>query len=420
MSLSNTFKGASIQSIEQTTDQEAEELVLNNTFLTVRGKRFHYIWLRDHCLSPECHHVSSFQKIYDVSDHLTSPKPKSAHIQNEQLLINWDEQPDHQSIFPLVWLFSHAYDNANNIAAQVTQEPTPKTIKCLPSPATKLEPTKILWDNHTLITELPHWPDGYDTRFDTWITQLDTLGFVRLRNMPWSALDPFVSAVGPVYELMNFGRYSTVKVFPNSHDLSLSEGKALPPHTDLTYIPAPPVVQLLYCVEHGATGGESMLVDGFRVAEDFRRDHPDYFKVLSESPVQFRQFFAELGYFVSHQTPIINLNSQTGNVTSICFSHKNFGLNQPFQEVERFYEAYVAFSRYLKSPTYQYHFRLEPGDCLLLQNFRMLHGRSAFDAHSGPRHLEVAYLEWIYFLGRRDYQTLKPLYMAEQQITMAE
>ncbi|NEO73054.1 TauD/TfdA family dioxygenase [Moorena sp. SIO3H5] len=46
------------------------------------------------------------------------------------------------------------------------------------------------------------------------------------------------------------------------------------------------------------------------------------------------------------------------------------------------YEAYFAWFKLLNSPAYQYSFRLEPRDCMIIQNFRVLHGRKAFDRSS--------------------------------------
>ncbi|MFG6107502.1 taurine catabolism dioxygenase TauD [Leptolyngbyaceae cyanobacterium CCMR0082] len=381
--------------------QTSEPVPLHDTFLRVRGKRFHYLWLRDNCLSPECHHASSFQKIYDISDHPVPPRPHAAWIDDDKLVIDWQEEPPHRSSFPLTWLLSQTYDGDNHTHT-------------LRTPNSQLEGKKTLWNQAQLKAQGFEKLDFQACSLPTLIEQLDVLGCVCLRNVPWPALDPFVRSIGPVYELLDLGRYSTVQAAANNHDLSY-EGNALPPHTDLTYIPAPPVVQLLYCVENQATGGETVLVDGFRVVQDFCADHPDLFQILATSDVQFRQFFEQAGYFTAHKTPIIKLD-KAGDITQLYFSHKNFGLHLAFEKLEQFYQAYIMFSQYLKNPAYQYWFRLNPGDCLLLQNFRILHGRSAFDPSSGPRHLKVAYLEWAYFTGRRDFPVLRPFYQVESPI----
>ena len=38
-------------------------------------------------------------------------------------------------------------------------------------------------------------------------------------------------------------------------------------------------------------------------------------------------------------------------------------------------------------------FRLEPGDCVVMQNDRALHGRTAFDPSRGRRHLQGCYVD---------------------------
>lgn len=388
------------QVIKETKIVTGKEVTLSDRFLTVEGKRFHYIWLRDNCLSPKCHHASSFQKIYDISDRTEPPKPKSAYIQDEKLIVDWDEDPPHRSIYPLSWLWSHAYDlNAGSDRILPKLESPPRD-------------QKILWNRADLEANSPQFPDA-DRPFSSWLDQLDALGFVIVRHLAYEDLDAFVKAIGPIYELARYGRYCTVKAVPDGQDLSLSyDGDALSPHTDLTFIPAPRIVQLLYCIENQAVGGESVLVDGYRVAQDFREHHPDYFKILSETPVQFRQFYQQWDYFVSQTTPIIKLDA-AGKVSDLYFSHKNFGLNIPFEQMEAFYEAYIAFASYLKNPAYQYGFRMEPGDCQIVQNFRVLHGRKAFDPGSGPRHLEIAYMEWMYYAGLRDFERVKPVYLSE-------
>lgn len=50
----------------------------------------------------------------------------------------------------------------------------------------------------------------------------------------------------------------------------------------------PPIIQLLHCLASEAEGGESTFVDGFMVAETLRRESPEDFRVLCETPIPFR------------------------------------------------------------------------------------------------------------------------------------
>lgn len=366
-------------------------------FLTVGGKRFHYIWLRDNCLCRKCRHSTSFQKLIDLTDRPSPPEPDSVVQTDTQLKITWKENPPHESIFPISWLLERAYDRP------ATSAKMHRELELLPR-------EKLLWDRAGLEANLPQWQDASGDR-SIWTNQLFTLGFTFLRNMALKDLDAFVSKLGTTYEQGRYGRFSTVKAVPGAEDLSLSpEGHTLSPHTDATYMHAQRLVQFLYCVENSASGGESVLVDGFRVAQDFRQNHPEDFQILASTPVEFRQFFEEWEYFFSHKTTILNLEP-SGEVARIYFSHKNFNVDIPFDQMEGFYQAYGKFFGYLKNPAYQYWYRLEPGDCMIVQNFRVLHGRKAFEPHSGMRHLEVAYMPWEYFTGRENFHQVKYLYL---------
>jgi hypothetical protein len=370
------------------------KVITNYSYLTVHGKRYHYIWLRDNCLCPKCYYPTSWQKNHDISEYMAnnpSQKPLHVELTDEKLLVDWDENPSHRSIFPLDWLMSHAYDGKQE--AQPNRE-------------------RILWDKAWLDAHPQTGVDAQSENRQTWINQLLTFGFTVIKNFRLEDLNNFLSSIGPIYYLAKNGSYSTVKANPKATDLSLSaEGNELLPHTDITYISTPPLVQLLYCVENLATGGESVLVDGFRVAKDFQQHHPKYFEILTQVPVKFEQFYPQWEYYVSQTTPIIKLNRED-LVSSIYFSHKNFGSQLPFDQVEIFYQAYNTFFHYLKNPAYQYWFRLEQGDCLLVENFRVLHGRKKFDPSSGMRHLEVAYTDWQYLAGREDFHRLKGLYQS--------
>jgi gamma-butyrobetaine dioxygenase len=360
---------------------------LQDTFLVLGEKRFHYIWLRDHCLCPQCYDPSSRQKISNFSDLTHDIKPFSVQCQDNQLLINWDELSGHQSIFPISWLLDHAYD------------PTPKP---------ELSNQRILWDRGGLEAQKIAWPDYCADNHKPWRDLLDKLGFVVLRNVSIENLESLLLSIGPIYELAKFGNFSTVKPVPTSSNLSSdlsvsSEGHALSPHTDLTYLNAPPVVQIQYCVENDVSGGDSIIVDGLRLTTDFRKNHPDYFDILSNTPIKFKQLIARWNYFFYRKRPIIELNNKN-EVNTIYFSHKNIEIDLSFEKTENFYKAFCTFTDYLNHPDYQTCYRLQKGDCLFIDNSQLLHGRKKFNSRSGTRHLEVAFIEWDYFHGLKNFQ----------------
>jgi gamma-butyrobetaine dioxygenase len=59
----------------------------------------------------------------------------------------------------------------------------------------------------------------------------------------------------------------------------------------------------------------------------------------------------------------------------------------------RWYAAYRKFAEILKRPERELVFRLAPGDCVVMQNDRALHGRTVFDPNLGRRHLQGCYID---------------------------
>ncbi|MCL2924582.1 MAG: hypothetical protein MGF17_08135 [Trichodesmium sp. MAG_R04] len=86
------------------------ELSANQSFFTVAGKRFYYTWLRDNCLDSQSRHSGSWEKLDDISKHKTPPQPLSIQIQDNNLIIDWDENPPHRGIFPISWLLNNTYE----------------------------------------------------------------------------------------------------------------------------------------------------------------------------------------------------------------------------------------------------------------------------------------------------------------------
>jgi len=366
-------------------------------FVTIRGKRFHWIWLRNHCLCPQCRHSSSFQKVYDLSEAPSTPEPLSIKEVGDELQIIWAGDPPHYSTYPISWLLSLAYDNET-------------------SDDDKSETKKSLWNLAELEQYAPIWSDAITDLSENWFHQLRELGFSLVQNLPSQELEAFISSIGPIYHKFRYGPFSKSQAIPNAQDLSQSaEGYALLPHTDSSFLyDSQRMVEYFYCVENQARGGESILVDGFKIAKDLQEENPEVYQILSETPVEFRHLLRNWEYYFRRKTPIIKLDINNDDIFGIYFSHKNF--NHPlvsFEKMESFYDAYSTLLRYLKSPKYQYCFKLMPGDLLVFQNFRILHGRNAFVANSGHRELTVTYQSWDYFSGRHNFRNLKNLYSAE-------
>ena len=59
-------------------------------------------------------------------------------------------------------------------------------------------------------------------------------------------------------------------------------------------------MQFLCARSNTTSGGDTILVDGFRVARDFRLQHPRAFDLLASTRIQFRQYDRQAGYLFKH------------------------------------------------------------------------------------------------------------------------
>jgi gamma-butyrobetaine dioxygenase len=190
----------------------------------------------------------------------------------------------------------------------------------------------------------------------------------------------------------NYGRVFDVRVEGSPANLA-STGLALTPHTDNPYRDPVPTVQLLHCHASAAEGGDTVLLDGFRAAALLREQDPGSFGVLTATPVSFG--FDEPGTALRAWQPLIDLDPR-GRIRCVRFNNRSTQtLRRPYDEVVAFYDAYRRWAELLGRPGLAVTMRLGPGDCLIFDNTRLLHGRSAFTGAGGrcDRHLQGCYAD---------------------------
>jgi gamma-butyrobetaine dioxygenase len=187
----------------------------------------------------------------------------------------------------------------------------------------------------------------------------------------------------------NYGRLFEVRVEDSPNNLAFTSA-AIAPHTDNPYRDPVPTLQLLHCLDNSAAGGDSSLVDGFAAAALLRAEDPAGSTVLARTPVPFR--FADASAELRACKPLIGVDPR-GRIREIRFNNRSTGtLRLPAAETSAFYAAYRVFGDLLLRPELRLDFRLAPGDCLVFDNVRLLHARTAFAAQ-GSRHLQGCYAD---------------------------
>jgi Taurine catabolism dioxygenase TauD, TfdA family len=152
---------------------------------------------------------------------------------------------------------------------------------------------------------------------------------------------------------------------------------------------------LLHCLRdarsNGAVaGGDTALVDGFAAAAALRAADPEPFGVLTGTPVPFGYIDKETD--LTARQPLISL-SPRGRIAGIRYNDRSMlPLRLPPAEAEAAYAAILVWARLLARPEFLLRLRLSPGDCLIFDNTRVLHARTAFAA-TGERHLQGCYAD---------------------------
>jgi gamma-butyrobetaine dioxygenase len=330
--------------------------------------RYAAIWLRDNCPCSQCCHPSG-QRLLDTITIPDDVAPVSALLSNDGLALEWND--GHQSALSPAWLRAHS-----------------------PSLSTdRRSKGETLWDAR-IRERLPEGRfaevSSSEARLRDWLVAVDRFGFALLHGVPSEpgAIFRVVDLFGYVRET-NYGRLFDVKSVVNPNNLAYT-GLTLGAHTDNPYRDPTPTLQLLHCLSSSASGGESTLVDGFRVAETLRSSAPEQVELLARYPILFR--FQDETTDLAAEVPVITTNQQ-GQVTAIHFNNRS---KMPFvmdeDVVEPYYAAYRAFGRLLGSPEFQIALTLGPGDLVIMDNTRVLHGRTGFSA-AGQRHLQGCYAD---------------------------
>ena len=162
--------------------------------------------------------------------------------------------------------------------------------------------------------------------------------------------------------------------------------KALRPHTDGSYSFDAPGAQILLCVENDAEGGKSIIVDGYKIAEQMKREHPGQYADLARLDVE--GVYAGDGVELRARRPTFREDSQ-GNLVQVTFNNYDRSeLLYPEPQMNCFYQALQTFDLALNDSANQWTHQLTVGQALVFDNWRMLHGRTAF---SGNRKMTGAY-----------------------------
>jgi len=346
--------------------------------------RFHYQWLRDNCHSNSRYNHTTGERVAATETVPPALTARGVSFTDHTLHIHWSDTEE-PSVFDSVWLYAHAYDYDH-------ERSTDSLRRCRNFWDTSYANTITRFDYSSVLTN--------DAIAASMITEFERTGLVLLRHVPTKTneVERFANHLAYVREIA-FDRVADIRVKVDPYTLGFTS-QALPMHTDCSGYSWPPNVMLFHCLSNDVAGGASCYVDGAAVVEQLRIRDPEALRLLSTYKVSFR-LYSNQSETLSHSL-LITLNDD-GSLAILRYANWTTQplSTVPFNQVTAWYDAYRTFAELINDPANMITHRCEPGEAFLIDNHRVLHGRTAFDAQEGVRHFQQVYMEADDLFGRR-------------------
>ena len=339
--------------------------------------RLLHFWLRDNC--PQLRHSTTDHRTVETSSIPTDVRPASAVVNADgDVELTWAHD-GHRSMFTARWLRANDYSSGARYVHDSPKLWDASIGRALPEASYPL----LTADSNVRLTFL----DGFIA-----------YGVGVLRDVPCVA-GTVLEVAGLLGEVRStsWGTVFDVVSMEDANSLAYTN-LPLVTHTDEGYRDPAPTVQLQHFLRADATGGASTLVDGFKIAEDMRTNVPEQFALLANTMLDFH--FADDTAEHSARGPIIDLNPDA-SIRAIRYSnHSVLPFLLPPEQMGAFYAAYLTFATMRENDTYQLHLEMGAGDLYIVDNHRVLHGRTGFSS-GGARHLQSCYIERDELVSRR-------------------
>ena len=347
------------------------ELLKNKVFLDNEGlkKEIHPFWLRERVNGNNYVDKTTKQRLFDPTKLQENIEISEVSLSDDFLDISFKDG-------------SHSKFKIKNIIREFLNDNDISYI------------SRIQWDSSFKNLNIFKFKENFFEKEEMYRALINfyQYGFVLFKNVPIknNYIINFANSIGNVRRT-NFGEYFDVKSKPNPNDLAYTS-LPLAPHTDNPYRNPVPCIQILHCIENKVSGGYSTLVDGFTVTEKLKKDFTDYFNILSKVKVKFQ--FIDDKVILENWSELIRLD-ENKRFKQIRFSPRlDFVPLVEKETLDLFYSARKKLSELFNSKKYRIEFKLESGDLLMIDNYRLLHGRTSYDSNEGNRHLQGCYIDY--------------------------
>lgn len=337
---------------------------------------FHTIWLRDNCSCDECGDHSGGHRFFELGL-LPGILANNVTLADGMVRIQW-QADGHVTTFDPAWLRAH----------------------CLvDSERAKRRHKPITWDA-SITGQVPDI--DYPTALNDDAERLKlhdsvrTHGICLVRNVSarGDATEELAALIGYVRET-HYGRVFEIK---STADPAVIANAPVPlrPHTDENFREPPPGIMIFHSIRASEDGGgASVMTDGFKLAEDYKKLYPEQYELLTRVPIPHRRFIEHVG--LRAEAPVIGLD-YWGNISEFRLNERTMGpLDLPIDLIEPVYDALAKMFELSYDSKYHMHHLLLDGEALVFDNARVLHARTGFN---GNRHVRLTHVGSDEFYSR--------------------
>ena len=404
---------------------------------------FSPILLRDLCFCPSCLDPSTKQKSFSTADIPSNIRARTVVSSGDSTSITWDQDvpgfgPDHTTVLDAPVL-RDMMRSGSGPTAGLSYSPGPQT----------------LWDANAYSQLADIEYEAYmqhDAVLFKALQQLHTYGLMFLKGVPETerSVSTIAERIGPVKNTF-YGYTWDVRSVPKAKNVAYTS-QDLGFHMDLLYMEQPPHLQFLHCIRSSSAGGASTFTDSHKAASDLFTVDPSAFGVLTSFDVNFHYNHPNFDLYLQSR-PVIQLKPllfggfrfdsykrfmrawhgrnnglseqklyaarQAGKVDIMDYLD-SVAWSPPFQapfsldtaprgqysdpsihpsalssKIDRWHVAASQFSALLHRPEGIYERLMQPGECVIFDNRRVLHARKAFEVgdEGKERWLRGAYLD---------------------------
>ncbi|KAG8712986.1 hypothetical protein FRC08_013828 [Ceratobasidium sp. 394] len=344
--------------------------------------QFHHIWLRDHCRCSECLHPVTKQRLVNTFEIPPDTQPARVESKPTGLAVTWPTVPHHVSVYPWEWLSQCSYDPPLNQA-----------------PTFGSTGSKTLW-NSTIRSSRPTVTYEEVMKGDAgvlkWLQKIDEFGVCFVEGVPHTPED--TEALTRRIAFIRETKYGGFWDFTADlkHGDTAYTNLALGAHTDTTYLSDPCGLQLFHLLSHEGTGGHTLLVDGFYAASFMRKKYPSHYNLLTQVKINAHAAGDADTLYIPNEPFSILKTDASGRLIQVRYNNDDRSVLTHIDPVlvDDWYDALRSWNKCLTSADSEYWVKLSAGTAVIVDNHRVLHGRSAF---TGKRRMCGAYIgadEW--------------------------